>query len=898
MQNTINDKYSLARKYDVFSEEYRGITIEECNFSVRVYNTLKRNRINTLEDLLNLSEIEIIEFRNVGKNSIDEILAFCANLYKNKLLDAINLPHGTDTESDLPNTHHPDTISTSFIKEHRDEIALGDFSFFNNNKANVPQIKAIKKYVDAFESIDYELAIECIYSPERIIPIISALLNFRHNSNKYTELYKLFSRIPQNRKSNKAYGYIQAFTIDKKKRNQLFNLCNSKDTILSNLCNVNSNYNIDNYLILKQFFEWCSFDLNKEIELLLNALYQNENHRIVIQMRSSGHTLKEIGNVLGITRERVRQIEFKTQAKFIKLHRHIRIISKICAERNGDNVLTPSEIELYCGAHTKVLLYLLKNYPGKNYKYDKVTDVFVVGDDSLNDRVQTYIETLPDMILASKYEDIINEAKANDELSDEMVEKAFESTYSLTGKVYHRYRLSRTRIYVEVIKEYFPDGIRIYDTQELSKFRDIVMNDYGDIGISEGDRALGARIASVCVLRGRGIYTHKRERYVSEELADKLYNYIFDSDQTIFMTNTIFNIFEDELLKFGINNKYYLQGVLRELYGDKLFFRRDYVSKDPEITSIYSSIVQFVRKSRYPVSKEKIFEAFPGVPEIVVALATSEHDILNYFGEYLHCSKLDLSENEIVYLDNLVENIVADGNPHHSKDIYEVINREKPELLTRNFAMFQFSAFSILEYLFTDKYQFSRPFIAQNGVEIGRSSERLREFVYSNDELYITDLQAAAKDYSYQIYSLIEYLNECNDKFLIADSTRIVSIDSLLLDEEKARVIEKVLLEEVTDTIPINQLTIWNKLPKVNTPWNEWLLYSVINKWGRKLEVSTSSNQFKLSVPLIAPRGKLDRTEYQDMTSDTNSTIYVADDLSDMDSLLEDMISDDLFIDL
>lgn len=882
--------------YSLLAEEYENTPISKDDFSVRTYTRLQSNGINTVAKLLKSTSEDLLKIRGIGATCLAEIDKFFSILANDKKHTETVIGQISEDKTDLVIT--VPFKKTKAIIDNAESIAFGDFSFADDPKFESIDLEMIEYYKDSYDVLGEELAFECVASPDKVMQIIDMFNDYRISSKRNIHAFYISTLIPEYRKTNKAIPYINAFTTDDAERKQLLSFCGSKDSTIQDMIIEDLGTSNQEYILFEKFLAWCQFDLQSEIQELMKKLLSDDRCEQIINLRAEKQTLNFIGEKLGITRERVRQIEAKTIRTFINLHRNIRIISKICAERNGDSVLTPSEIELYCGEYTVPLLFLFKNYPGINYKYDETTDVFVVGDKSLNGRVQEYIDSLPDIVHVSKFNDIVNHAKENEELSDEMVEKAFMAAFSLTGKVYHRYRLSRTAIYLEVLKTYFPDGIHIYDSKEIARFREIVMADYGDIGVSEGDRALGARIASVCVLRGRGIYAHKKEQYISEELADKLYNYIFDSDQTIFMTNTIFNIFEDELLKFGIDNKYYLQGVLRELYGDKLFFRRDYVSKDPEITSIYSSIVQFVCKSRYPVSKEKIFEAFPGVPEIVVALAMSEHDILNYFGEYLHCSKLDLSENEIVYLDNLVENIVADGNPHHSKDIYEVINREKPELLTRNFAMFQFSAFSILEYLFTDKYQFSRPFIAQNGVEIGRASERLREFVYNNDELYITDLQAAAKDYSYQIYSLIEFLNECNDKFLIADSTRIVSIDSLLLDEEKARVIEEILLEEVTDTIPINQLTIWNKLPKVNAPWNEWLLYSVINKWGSKLEVSTSSNQFKLSVPLIAPRGKLDRTAYQDMTSDSNLTIYVADDLSDMDSLLEDMISDDLFVDL
>ncbi len=49
-------------------------TVEDLDFSVRAYNCLKRANINTLQDLLNMTEDEISKIRNLGKKSLKEVL--------------------------------------------------------------------------------------------------------------------------------------------------------------------------------------------------------------------------------------------------------------------------------------------------------------------------------------------------------------------------------------------------------------------------------------------------------------------------------------------------------------------------------------------------------------------------------------------------------------------------------------------------------------------------------------------------------------------------------------------------------------------------------------------------------------------------------------------------------
>ena len=49
-------------------------TIEDLDFSVRAYNCLKRANIHTLQDLVNMSEADMMKIRNLGKKSLKEVL--------------------------------------------------------------------------------------------------------------------------------------------------------------------------------------------------------------------------------------------------------------------------------------------------------------------------------------------------------------------------------------------------------------------------------------------------------------------------------------------------------------------------------------------------------------------------------------------------------------------------------------------------------------------------------------------------------------------------------------------------------------------------------------------------------------------------------------------------------
>lgn len=61
----------------IFPEEedpHSQIPIEELNLSVRAYNCLKRAQINTVADLLDFSEEDLLEIKNFGQKSAEEVI--------------------------------------------------------------------------------------------------------------------------------------------------------------------------------------------------------------------------------------------------------------------------------------------------------------------------------------------------------------------------------------------------------------------------------------------------------------------------------------------------------------------------------------------------------------------------------------------------------------------------------------------------------------------------------------------------------------------------------------------------------------------------------------------------------------------------------------------------------
>jgi DNA-directed RNA polymerase subunit alpha len=72
----------MVEKEEDEKEKVLEMTIEELDLSVRSYNCLKRAGINTVQELIQRTEEDMMKVRNLGKKSLEEV---------NNKLAALNL---------------------------------------------------------------------------------------------------------------------------------------------------------------------------------------------------------------------------------------------------------------------------------------------------------------------------------------------------------------------------------------------------------------------------------------------------------------------------------------------------------------------------------------------------------------------------------------------------------------------------------------------------------------------------------------------------------------------------------------------------------------------------------------------------------------------------------------
>ncbi|MBO8441378.1 MAG: DNA-directed RNA polymerase subunit alpha [Firmicutes bacterium] len=80
LTETAQNAEIMVEKEETVKEKMLEMTIEELDLSVRSYNCLKRAGINTVQELADMTEADMMKVRNLGRKSLDEVKEKLAEL--------------------------------------------------------------------------------------------------------------------------------------------------------------------------------------------------------------------------------------------------------------------------------------------------------------------------------------------------------------------------------------------------------------------------------------------------------------------------------------------------------------------------------------------------------------------------------------------------------------------------------------------------------------------------------------------------------------------------------------------------------------------------------------------------------------------------------------------------
>lgn len=337
------------------------------------------------------------------------------------------------------------------------------------------------------------------------------------------------------------------------------------------------------------------FQLSLE-DFILSVLKKDERSYKMVVMYENGMTLENIGDRFGLSKERVRQIIAKSRYTVTELFSD-GVSDKDIVDLDEYSELLQSM--LLDDTKTSLLNYFISD-DSLRVKFLELEDLIKLSmEDSIwIDSLRVSIKEDIDRLNLSNYisvDIIFNKLKNNENFR--VSKHAIVSIKEISGSV--------SNIRVEVIKHFYPDGIFI-----SQKNIDNVVNLTNEITGKNKDNSsyfLKNSITSICVIRDKNTYIHPDLIDINENLIDKIKDYAIERPGVELFYGTIFRFFEDELKRNGIDNEYFLHGVMDKYLSDILEIKaRSYYVKGYETKKIFELIEEISYNEKRKVSLDEL----------------------------------------------------------------------------------------------------------------------------------------------------------------------------------------------------------------------------------------------------------------------------------------------------
>lgn len=503
-------------------------------------------------------------------------------------------------------------------------------------------------------------------------------------------------------------------------------------------------------------------------ENMFNALLEKLDARDkeIILLRAKGATLATVGNIVGVTRERVRQLEKRIIEKFYNLTSMSLIY---VVDENGNINLEHFEVILNV-EKLQLLTYLIHSH--QNVFYIKTFDKFVF---SKNEIFDDYDVDLKELLVHTyiPIEYIEEKATVINGKGYRFITEEDLSTYLLMNRYvkkdnhYISVKLTAPP-FIFVIRKYYKNGINLEQLNETSdylKLIEITKKEFPSIDIETSPRSLIARLAEHIVPIDRSLYISKDDFTFDRDCIMKVFDYMNNSTSTTFYFNELVSKYNETLSVSGLGNRYKLRSALVIVDNENYDYTRDAVyKKNTEFVNLETTISEYLRKMNRAVSLEEIRSEFKhtSVERVNFALMTN-NDNLNWgYGYYRNKQTIDTPPDTDVSV----------------KKVMEILDSKSFIEFDKVFNLFQLNEdFSILNLRYSANI---------NAILKNYFSD---QFIYNDGNIWLKD---SFEECSYK--RILFYLNKsANDEISLNDIKRLCN--KLKLEPQVQSLYLKILNE-------------------------------------------------------------------------------------------------------
>lgn len=315
-------------------------------------------------------------------------------------------------------------------------------------------------------------------------------------------------------------------------------------------------------------------------------------------------------------------------------------------------------------------------------------------------------------------------------------------------------------------------------------------------------------------------------------------------------------------------------------------------------------ICQFIKDSKGLVAREKILVKFKNISVRALNIALSRDEILSYDSVYIAADNINVTKSAKEKMRHTLLALTKDKEQHHISELMDAAINNNNDFLMEAKISNTHQLFSVIAYYFKNDFCFSRPYFSDRNVEILNATDQLKQYLIDNKDYSIRSLLDFAKNKKISVDNIVRILNSVNDYFYILDKENVIPVNSLGIDESCKKQIVNIIIKELREQkcVAIRDLTCIAALPKINSPWTEWLVYSVLKQMQiPTLSLILSSSRFKDAIPIVALAGEDTAENIHEATLnlfDTSDELIKVDNLENLDILLEEIIDFNLLEDV
>ena len=836
----------LCQFFDVIWDLYIDTPLLESDIGVRAYNSLRAGRkkdgstvsCKTVGDVLQLSPLQLSNYKNMGRLSIERIII---------ALDAIVHSENGKHEKECFATVMP--ISDNCKNEvlamlHNESYDTSDFSDDERT--------TFSKYMSACEITGKEMALAAANGSRVIIDVMQTFRDF------YEEPLKLYERkvkfdqaacsLPIEIKELPVEPFIFAYRASGATNKNGFNISSDSEATVLDFVHTIMSDTGDTSKALDfaiPFVTWLKFDVTKLCQPMRDCLEkQRDNAQFVFEQRMLGETLEVVGNAMGVSRERIRQIEKKvtqiiTHSYDAQKNDHD-ILATIYALRGGDTVLRYDEIAAQVGdADAQMIWYLAKKdlINCEAYHFSHQSNAIVFGDESEHVALSSLLAELPAFVEESEMPHYIANLVEKHGIAEELLRMQLRSTYKRDGMFYHRGRLTVVFMCDYILRTRFPNGYKIADESDHKRFISYLVEVFESKGKITA-RALDAKIGQIGVLIDRGKYIHPSYIDVDKKIVDDVNAYIESSPRVVLTYTELYDTFSERFSGTQINNRYCLQGVLK-LFGCPFVMRKDYITKESDV-NLASEFEHFVEQNGR-VHKSVLLEEFNGLSEINIGFFCQQLSTIVVLdgGYYMHSSQLHISEEDYHEQRKFLLTACRD-TPVSTRMLFNEYMMRFTDFMIRNNIESQGNLFGVLQYMFKKEFFFSRPYISlSNDVDLTNHGVLLQHLI-GVDSIEIEDLIDICDKNGIRFLSVRTLIESIEPDFIRVGKTMLMRKESVGVDDDS--VLDTV--QQINEIVHVRggycaskNIDDFSWFPDLNVPWDTYLLESVSALAGDLLTV-------------------------------------------------------------